>query len=927
MSATDDSPIAASDSSTQPPAALSLEAALGLLDQATDPLWLAQAALFISSSPDAQLGNVAVALARAWEATTGFEEAARAATSTASSADSAGENGLSVERREALAARLEIGERRRRLRTWIELLGGEAALKRAEEDKRKAAKESAVAAGETEPELDLVDDDPWAELEESSDDDNDKAPSAGGRVASRAGTHKSTASISGGGGPRSALPFDLPTFLAAPLPYLALHLTTPPQLRSLAVFVGRHRDALAPFRFTLLESIPDWVQPELFRALLPQCDDEMEHELPWATELIKADDDGDDEMAWLESAEAHQLLGTAPNEAPADLPTESALLSAEELTAWYRWRIESIEATSGLVDRALAFLQHAVSRNVPDLDSLGEDLSLLSKLVYDARSQASSSAAVVAAADVSEWTLARWRAATPEEVTAGYLRYATPTTVVPIIRSLLLPYLFVLLSRSERTDTPDPTIPARLIQAWLLTAPLDLAVEVFAASKATLPEHERILKRDEEVAREALAILYGSQRTDRWDVMSRIFECMPAWTFGPEDHEDGEGSMTLLALSQFLRPTAAAPAPSPTDLHTFFLPLRAPALSILLDTLDLHLDAAETFARWGVPATLGWFILSAEDRAEQLSWATRLARRGGERAEANEAAKGRRVGKGKAAEGWDALLRDMKKLRGDGDGALGRLSEVEVVKIFFGGLLSSGSESRPTCLALGSQLGADICFVTSVSSDFAVAKTMLNARPAPRDRSSIEDLVLAASREFYDNAETGNLHSGEMKQAYSWCVPPPDGSLMMLVVADRPHRFTIASRSSHLRRRPSRRSKHSSRRRRASRPTTSRRARPPLRRFRRSRSGSRKIGSRSSRVFCRRRTTRTSTPKSSSSSSTSSATGATRRPSARRSACWPTPPCRKATGSAASATSSEWLRPSKRSAARSGRATQSSSRR
>ena len=677
--------------STEP---LSLEAALGLLDQATDPLWLAQAALFISSSPSAQLGNVAVALARAWEATTGFEEAARAAVAASSEGEAAA---ISPERREALAARREIGERRRRLRTWIELLGGEAALKRAEDDERKAALAAAGggAGSELDELADLVDDDPWAELEESSDDD--EAPSAGGRAVSRTGTHRSTASTScGGGTPRSALPFDLPTFLAAPLPYLALHLTTPPQLRSLAVFVGRHRDALAPFRFTLLESIPDWVQPELFRALLPGCDDEMELELPWAADLVKGgddDDDAGDEMAWLGSAEAHRLLGMTPIEPLPDLPTEPELLSATDLTAWYRHRIESIEATSGLVDRALAFLQHAVSRNVPDLDSLGEDLSLLSKLVYDARSQASSSAAVVAAADVSEWTLARWRAATPEEVTAGYLRYATSTTVVPIIRSLLLPYLFVLLSRSERTDMPDPTIPARLIQAWLLTAPLDLAVEVFAASKATLPEHERILKRDEEVAREALAILYGSQRTDRWDVMSRIFECMPAWTFGPEDHEDGEGSMTLLALSQFLRPTAAAPAPSPTDLHTFFLPLRAPALSILLDTLDLHLDAAETFARWGVPAPLGWFILSAEDRAEQLSWATRLARRGGERAEANEAAKGRRVGKGKAPEGWEALLRDMKKLRGDGDGALGRLSEVEVVKVFFGGLFSSGSAS------------------------------------------------------------------------------------------------------------------------------------------------------------------------------------------------------------------------------------------
>jgi hypothetical protein len=47
---------------------------------------------------------------------------------------------------------------------------------------------------------------------------------------------------------------------------------------------------------------------------------------------------------------------------------------------------------------------------------------------------------------------------------------------------------------------------------------------------------------------------------------------------------------------------------------------------------------------------------------------------------------------------------------------------------------------------------------------------MLNARPAPLDRQTIEALVLAASVEFYENAETGNLHEGGMKLAYSWCV-------------------------------------------------------------------------------------------------------------------------------------------------------------
>ena len=32
----------------------------------------------------------------------------------------------------------------------------------------------------------------------------------------------------------------------------------------------------------------------------------------------------------------------------------------------------------------------------------------------------------------------------------------------------------------------------------------------------------------------------------------------------------------------------------------------------------------------------------------------------------------------------------------------------------------------------------------------------------------LEEVALAASRELYDNAETGNIHTGDMKLAYDW---------------------------------------------------------------------------------------------------------------------------------------------------------------
>lgn len=34
----------------------------------------------------------------------------------------------------------------------------------------------------------------------------------------------------------------------------------------------------------------------------------------------------------------------------------------------------------------------------------------------------------------------------------------------------------------------------------------------------------------------------------------------------------------------------------------------------------------------------------------------------------------------------------------------------------------------------------------------------------------LESVALQTSREFYENAEIGNIHTGEMKSAYDWCV-------------------------------------------------------------------------------------------------------------------------------------------------------------
>lgn len=44
---------------------------------------------------------------------------------------------------------------------------------------------------------------------------------------------------------------------------------------------------------------------------------------------------------------------------------------------------------------------------------------------------------------------------------------------------------------------------------------------------------------------------------------------------------------------------------------------------------------------------------------------------------------------------------------------------------------------------------------------------------APLGPGVVEALVLDASREFYDNSMSGNMHTGGMKLAYDWYVLGP----------------------------------------------------------------------------------------------------------------------------------------------------------
>lgn len=485
---------------------------------------------------------------------------------------------------------------------------------------------------------------------------------------------------------KSAIP-PLPEFLIGDLLVNALSFAAQEQFSALGVLVARHGTILFPYRFTILESVPEHTSPSDYRRFLPAYDPPKDSEQQWSSILSQSDAD------WTSNPDVQSALeqaGVKPLPSQEHIPgMVKTPLSSSALLRWYHDQIDRIISQTGMVDTALVLTQHGASSGLPGLDEIGEDLSLLSRLVYDAPRSPT---------EDDDHTLSGWSKMSPSEVIRSYLSHSTPTTIVKNVQRLVIPYLFVLESRAERSGNPDPSLRNKLLYEYIVNAPLEIAAPIFEASKPILPAVERLIKDDEDIARVALALLYGSNNLDEWATMSRIFECMPAWDSGyvANAGEEDEADTTIASLGAFVTPSTAQPRVTTSDLLLFFQPLHASSLSRALDVLDVHLESGEILSRWNVPAMLRWFLQSANDENEQRSWARRMARRAGGSSDEPD-----------SPEEYEWLLDDMIKLSNTGESGLrsafGLIPKDEVISIFLSGLLNSGSEyvySTNNCIEL-----------------------------------------------------------------------------------------------------------------------------------------------------------------------------------------------------------------------------------
>nr|KIR83994.1 hypothetical protein I308_05750 [Cryptococcus tetragattii IND107] len=639
-------------------------------------------------------------------------------------------------REETLRAYLGLEEMRRRIDTWEVISPKQIAAPEAKGeplDTLMIDNEEIQSLSQEDMELN----DPWGEEGGPKDGEGDPRESTllddpwlqNSSVLASGSTSQvvNTRASSSTGATESAdpLPITMSLFLSQPILISALSLASTSSLQALKLLCQHRNEELYPYRFDLLEAVPGWVSPNDLEAveLLPALDSE-DNEIwvrPVATSPIVT------HYATPKIISDLYLPSSMSTIPPTILlhPRQHAV-SPSDLTKWYTTHVLSLDEV-GILDTQLAWVQHGASLGVPSLDSLGEDLSLLSRLVYDANLTQDQHA---------KWTIGNWMCAKESDIIAAYLSNSTPESIASDVRRLVMPYLYVLESRAERAGMPSANLVSDSLSSTILSLPLRLALPLFEASKATLPPSERVIRDDLDVARLALSCLYGSQERGGavWSTMSSIFECLPVWELTGEDAEDEElTSTTLDSISNFLRPTSAStPPPTKSDILFFFQPLPFASLSRALDILDVQLESGEILARWGVEKRLGELLGMTGDQKGQMELAEKLARQGGPS-----------IRKG-GEDRWRKLWNDMERLSsGEGllKGALGTLTLQARGRIYFDGILRSG--------------------------DFEIAKTMLKMLQAEGaiDNSAVEEVVLKVSKDFYVSADSCNIYTGNMKLA------------------------------------------------------------------------------------------------------------------------------------------------------------------
>ncbi|KAG0166276.1 hypothetical protein DFQ28_009829 [Apophysomyces sp. BC1034] len=469
-----------------------------------------------------------------------------------------------------------------------------------------------------------------------------------------------------------------------------------------AIFM-HHGQEVLPQRLFILSQIPETAAASSFD--LPHVT--LDREDLWLEEPWRAQKDPVEEPAIRRVIEspAPEHVSYLNNLEQSVQSTEYPA-STHVIADWYLERARAMDSI-GLSSHALEMLRYAQVMGVANIKNEASDYEWLCKYVYTAGIHDESV------------KMESFKNMPPYDIMKGLLSTTNEARIVNDIFTLVLPWLEICRKRQDKTQDNNVEF---MMYRWLLETSAEhigWCCTVLEQSKPTIPLEERIIKDDLDLSRLALAIAYSADAT--MEHLVRIFECLPIF----EDLDDTEELTSMDAFLPF--------ADTALGLFKAIQPIGSYCLTQMMDTLQSHLGSAEVLSRYHASVPLRWY-LSKQPVESQRQLCIRMA---------SQAAGGVESGGAQFDHDndWRELLDDMLRLYGDGHGIFALIKPAEIMEIFYNSLLRCGRFRLAKELLLGTEttriLGID----------------------------KIRDLVIDAEHEFFDNADTGNMHTGNMKQA------------------------------------------------------------------------------------------------------------------------------------------------------------------
>ncbi|CAO0793210.1 unnamed protein product [Mucor circinelloides] len=477
-----------------------------------------------------------------------------------------------------------------------------------------------------------------------------------------------------------------------------------------AIFMHHGSDVLE-HRLFILSQIPETADPSLFD--LPHVTHDHEDswlEEPWRKEKDAVEQDWVQTLIRVQVPEETEYLERLKG----GIETTPYPTSASVIASWYLDRAHAADSI-GLSSSALEICRYARVMGVTGIDEQVSEYEWLCKYVYLAKAKLDQEGAYV--------DLKTFQRISSYEILEGLLSSTNAANIVDDMLRLALPWISMANKRKHVNDH-NSAKKEFLLYRWLLDpavvdAHLDWCCVVFEHSKPTIAVEDRIIKDDLDLSRLVLAIVYSGNGS--MEYLVRLFECLPIF----DDINENSNDPTDMAA---IMPKATSPM-------AIFMELQSVGeygLTQMMDTLQGHLGSAETLARYNAHVPLRWYLEDQSVEA-QRQLCVRMS---------SQAAGGVESGGAKfdRDDDWRELLDDMIRLNGDGQGIFGKLENAEILEIFFYSLLRCGR--------------------------FKLAKELIFGSKRIMDMTKAEHLVIDAEREFFDNATSGNMNSGSMKQAW-----------------------------------------------------------------------------------------------------------------------------------------------------------------